>query len=309
MNVKRAGWAFLWMSVMFILASLFVSFFFPYLGIGEMALFSELTLLIPALLLLSKAKVKIPEQLHLKGIRPSTILLVLVYHICCYPLILAMNSFTMAISDNTALDITDQFGDEPFFMMLLFIGFIGPLVEELVFRGIILGGLRTTGRIFSAVALSALLFALAHMNINQFSYTICAGIFWGLLVEATGSLIPSMICHITMNSVSAVLAFFLEENLDEFDQFLESGGMESAMSYVASGFFFLFISIFTTALAMLMLRVISLNEGRTGCFENIFRKKSRAERFGSLFSIPMVIGISISAIVTIFVFITDLTGY
>ncbi|MBQ7584582.1 MAG: CPBP family intramembrane metalloprotease [Lachnospiraceae bacterium] len=306
MNAKRAGWAFLWMVVVFITASILVSALLPDLSIGVTALFSELCLLVPALVQLSKARAQVSEQLHLKGIRLSTALMVLVYHVCCYPVILAMNSFTMAISDNTALDITDQFGDVSFFVMWFFVGLLGPVVEELVFRGIILGGLRTTGRIFSAIVLSALLFGLAHMNINQFSYTLCVGIFWGLLVEATGSIVPSLICHVMMNSVSVMMAFLLEKSYGELDGMMEVSGMESAVSYLATGFFFLFISIFTTMLAMLMLRVISLNEGRTGCFENIFRKKSRAERLGSLFSVPLIAGIAVSGFVTVFVFILNL---
>lgn len=306
MNAKRAGWVFLWMNIAYISASVLVSLFFPELSVGALALLSELSLLIPALCLLSKARVQIPQQLHLKGIRLSTIPMILVYHICCYPVIIAMNALTTAISDNTALDITDQFGGESFFAMWLFIGLIGPVVEEFVFRGIILGGFRTTGRIFTAILLSALLFALAHMNINQFSYTICAGIFWGLLVEATGSIIASMLCHISMNSISVILVFMLDDNLEKIDELMGTGAEESAITYLITGIMFLVISVFTTMLAMLMLKVIALNEGRTGCFENIFRKKSRAERFGSLFSVPLIAGICLSAIMMIYAFVSGL---
>ncbi len=306
MNAKRTGWAFLWMTIVYLAASLVISFFIPYIGIAWTAFLTELCLLLPALIVLSKGRAQIPLQLHLKGIRPTTAILVFVYHICTYPVVIAMNSFTMAISDNTALDITSEFKDESFFYMWLFIGFIGPLVEEFVFRGILLGGLRTTGRIFSAIIVSALLFALAHMNINQFSYTLFAGVFWGLLVEATGSLIPSMLCHITMNSISVILVYVFQEGFEDLDSMLGQTGMESTVSYLVTGFVFLVISVFSTMLAMLMLRVIALNEGRTGCFENIFRKKCRAERYGSLFSVPLIIGISIAAIITIFMFVWEL---
>ncbi len=306
MNVKRAGWAFLLMIIVYILASLIISIAFPEIDISVMAVLSELTLLLPCLFVLSKGRAQIPAQLHLKGIKPTTAVMALVYHICCYPVVIAMNSFTMAVSDNTALDITSDFDNGSFFLMWLFIGLIGPVVEEFVFRGVLLGGLRTTGRIFSAVVLSAVLFALAHMNINQFSYTLFAGIFWGLLVEATGSLIPSILCHVTMNSMSVFFLFLFESSFGDLDEMLADEGMTTAASYIATGIVFLIISIFTTMLALLMLRVIALNEGRTGCFENIFRKKSRAEKFGRLISVPMIIGIVISAAVTILMFIMDL---
>ncbi len=305
MNTKRVGWAYLWMTATFVIASLFVSYFMPYMGISITALLSELCLLIPVLCFLIRGRAQIPAQLKFRGIKPATVLLVLVYHICCYPLVIAMNSFTMVISDNEALDLTAQFQGEPFFLIWLFVGLVGPVVEELIFRGAILGGLRTTGRIFTPILLSALLFGLIHMNVNQFSYTLCMGIFWGLLAEATGSIIPSMICHITMNSVSVILAYLLEDSIGGLEEIIEAGGAGAALSYAATGFTFLFISIFTTMLAMLMLRVISLNEGRTGCFENIFRQKSKAERYGHLFSIPLIIGIAIAAVVTITMLIAD----
>lgn len=305
MNTKRAGWAFLWMTVAFIAASLIVSAFIPYMGVTLTAVISELCLLVPAIYYLSKGRVQLAGQLHLKGIRLSTVLMVLVYHICCYPAVIAMNSFSMAISgENAALDITSDFAGESFFAIWLFVGLVGPVVEELVFRGIILGGLRTTGRILSAIILSALMFGLIHMNINQFSYTIIMGIFWGLLVEATGSIIPSVICHIFTNSTSVLLAYLLDENMGEIDEMLSGSGAVTASSYAVTGTVFLVIAVFTTMLAMLMLRVISLNEGRTGCFDNIFRKKSKAERYGSLFSIPLVVGIIMSAVVTVWVFIS-----
>ncbi len=305
MNTKRAGWVFFWMTVAFLVVSLTMGIAFPNLGIAWSALLSELCLLVPAFIYVSKGKVNLASQLHLKGIRVSTVFLVIVYHICCYPAVIAMNALTLAVSRNEALDITEQFLGESKLAMWLFVGVIGPLVEELIFRGVILGGLRTTGRIFSAIVLSALLFALIHMNLNQFSYTIVMGVYWGLLAEATGSLIPSMVCHVITNSVSVLMTFVSYGSLDELNALLGDVPEESTSVYIITGIVFLVISVFTTALAMLMLKVISLNEGRTGCFENIFRKKMPAEKYGRLFSVPMAAGILISASVMLFTLILD----
>ncbi len=305
MNTKRAGWVFFWMTVAFLVVSLTMGIAFPNLGIAWSALLSELCLLVPAFIYVSKGKVNLASQLHLKGIRVSTVFLVIVYHICCYPAVIAMNALTLAVSRNEALDITEQFLGESKLAMWLFVGVIGPLVEELIFRGVMLGGLRTTGRIFSAIVLSALLFALIHMNLNQFSYTIVMGVYWGLLAEATGSLIPSMVCHVITNSVSVLMTFVSYGSLDELNALLGDVPEESTSVYIITGIVFLVISVFTTALAMLMLKVISLNEGRTGCFENIFRKKMPAEKYGRLFSVPMAAGILISASVMLFTLILD----
>ncbi len=306
MNAKRTGWAYLWMTIAFILASVAVSALFPGLGIGLTAFLSELCLLIPALFFLLQGRTQLTRQLHFRMIKPSTVLLIIVYHICCYPLIIAMNAFTMAISDNAAMELTSQFEGESFIAILLFAGIIGPIVEELVFRGALLSGLRTTGRILTAIILSGFLFGMIHMNLNQFSYAVCMGIFWGLLVEATGSIISSMICHVATNSLSVFMSFLLEDYMGDMDEILAATGSQSAAAYVYTGITFLFISIFTTIGAMLLLRVIALNEGRTGCFENIFRKKSRAECYGRLFSVPLTAGMVISAAVIIFMMISDM---
>ncbi len=302
MTTKRAGWAFLWMTVSFLAASLFAGYFFPYAGIAMTALLSELCLLIPAAFFLAKGRAGLASQLGLRLIKPTTFLMVIVYHICCYPIIIAMNAFTLLFSDNAALDIQAEFTGESYFAIWFFVGLAGPLVEEFVFRGVLLGGLRTTGRILSAIILSAALFGMVHMNINQLSYTFFAGIYWGLLAEATGSLIPSMVCHVLMNSFSVAAMYFYDNSLLELDGIMEQTEQATA-SYLITGCVFLVISVFTTVLAMLMLKVISLNEGNKGCVENIFRKKTRAERFGSLFSIPLVAGMVLSAVVIIWLMV------
>lgn len=294
------------MTIAFLLASVVVSMLFPGLGIGLTAFFSELCLLIPALFFLFQGRAQLTGQLHIRPIKPTTVLIIIAYHLCCYPLIIAMNAFTMAISNNAAMELTSQFKGESFFFIWLFAGLIGPIVEEFVFRGVLLSGLRTTGRILTPIIVSGFLFGLIHMNLNQFSYAVCMGIFWGLLVEATGSIFSSMICHVATNSVSIFLSYLLEDTFEDLDGMLAATGAESAVSYISTGIMFLVLSIFTTIGAILLLRVIALNEGRTGCFENIFRKKNRAERYGRLVSVPLIAGMVLSAVIIIFMMVSDL---
>ncbi len=303
MTTKRAGWAFMWMAFAFLGTSVITSFFFGNIDIMIAALFSELCLLIPACCCLFKGRAGLKRQLHLKGVsKLSTLILSLVYLICCYPLVISMNAFTMSITSNEAQSITDEFAGVSPFLVWFIVGFIGPVVEEIVFRGMILGGLRSTGRILSAIVLSGFLFGLMHLNLNQFSYTVIMGIFWGLLVEASGSILTSMICHISMNSLSVIMVYAIGDSFDEVSVLLgESEEAVTSMQFVGAGIMFLIIGIGFAALAMLILKAIALNEGRTGCVENIFRKKIRAEKYGHLFSVPLIIGM----ILTVAVIITD----
>ncbi|MBQ1880792.1 MAG: CPBP family intramembrane metalloprotease [Lachnospiraceae bacterium] len=307
MNTKRAGWAYMWMVIFYIVASLVMSFLFEEANTLLAALLTELILIVPVVYYVSRSRAGLREQLHLKGIKPSTVVLSLVYLMCCYPMVLSMNAFSMAVSgNNEAMDITGEFMGLPAFIVWLIIGFVGPVVEELAFRGAIMGGLLSTGRIFTPALLSGLLFGLMHMNLNQFSYTFCVGVMWGLLVEASGSILTSMICHVTMNSISVIMVFALGDSMQELEELVGQGGAEvSAAQYISVGMVFLMIGIGFTALALLLLRVIALNEGRTGCFENIFRRKRRGERYGSLFSVPLVVGMILSFAMIVFTLVLE----
>jgi membrane protease YdiL (CAAX protease family) len=72
---------------------------------------------------------------------------------------------------------------------------IAPVMEELLFRGIILRGFLARYRPGTAIAVSALLFALVHLNPYQFVAALITGVIFGWLFVRTGSLRPCIIGH------------------------------------------------------------------------------------------------------------------
>jgi membrane protease YdiL (CAAX protease family) len=81
----------------------------------------------------------------------------------------------------------------------------GPTIEEICFRGIVLGGLlKTRCRPWLAILISALLFALLHGLGANFVTAMLFGILVGWLYWRTGSIIPGIIIHITNNSLTAI---------------------------------------------------------------------------------------------------------
>ena len=81
----------------------------------------------------------------------------------------------------------------------------GPTIEEICFRGVVLGGLlKTRCRPWLAIFISALLFALLHGLGANFVTAILFGILVGWLYWHTGSIIPGLIIHITNNSLTAI---------------------------------------------------------------------------------------------------------
>ena len=82
---------------------------------------------------------------------------------------------------------------------------MGPIIEEIGFRGIFLGGLlKTRCRPWIAILISALIFALFHGFGAQFVTALLFGILVGWLYWRTGSIIPSIIIHIANNSLTAI---------------------------------------------------------------------------------------------------------
>ena len=74
-----------------------------------------------------------------------------------------------------------------------------PLFKEILFRGVILGGLlahRTPAR---AIVWSAVLFAIVHIDPWQFPAAFLLGIVFAWIVVQTGSLLPAIIGHALNN--------------------------------------------------------------------------------------------------------------
>lgn len=84
---------------------------------------------------------------------------------------------------------------------------LGPIIEELFFRGYLLNKWGAKFGVGKAVIISSLLFAILHFNfILLFPYFI-AGIFYSLVYLKTKKLIVPIILHSVSNFASAVLVF------------------------------------------------------------------------------------------------------
>lgn len=80
------------------------------------------------------------------------------------------------------------------------------LVEELVFRGWILGALQPFGE-RRALLLSALIFGLIHGNLTQVPFAFILGLLFGYIFLRTGRLWPGIVLHFLNNAMSVVLEY------------------------------------------------------------------------------------------------------
>lgn len=77
---------------------------------------------------------------------------------------------------------------------------LAPVLEEMLFRGLILRGLLTRYPPSTAIVHSAALFGLAHFNIYQFFVAFSTGIVLGLAWQRTRSLWPCVLLHAGFNA-------------------------------------------------------------------------------------------------------------
>lgn len=84
-------------------------------------------------------------------------------------------------------------------IMLFYAFLFGPLAEEVVFRGVIMNGLRPYGKIF-AIVTSALLFGFMHGSLVQGLFGFLTGLVLGYVAMEYG-LVWSLVLHIFNNGV------------------------------------------------------------------------------------------------------------
>lgn len=93
---------------------------------------------------------------------------------------------------------------------------VAPVLEEMLFRGVILRSFLYQYSRWTAILTSALLFGLAHLNVYQFAAGLLMGTVLGWLYERTRSLWPSILLHGAYNI--AVTAIYYAANDGELAQ-------------------------------------------------------------------------------------------
>ena len=105
---------------------------------------------------------------------------------------------------------------------------VAPIIEEMLFRGIILEGLAKHYRLTTAVLVSSILFALVHLPVGVI---VALNIFLLALFLAwvrleSGSLMLCVICHATFNAIPFVTMRILKVDIPGFTTTAGSNGVQ-----------------------------------------------------------------------------------
>jgi membrane protease YdiL (CAAX protease family) len=92
-----------------------------------------------------------------------------------------------------------------FWGSFLKVAVVAPIIEETLFRGIIMHGLMRNYKKWYAILLSGILFSIFHLNPWQMTYTFFLGLFLGWLMIRTRSLPLCIIAH-SINNIIVLLS-------------------------------------------------------------------------------------------------------
>ena len=109
---------------------------------------------------------------------------------------------------------SDYFRDRTYVISVLIAAVVAaPIVEEVVFRAVILRGLRSRMRSSPAIVVQGVVFGAAHFvpslgfgNIGLLVVLSTVGIVLGVAVEKLGRIVPAMIAHALLNAIALTIA-------------------------------------------------------------------------------------------------------
>ena len=134
-------------------------------------------------------------------------------------ILLQVGLFSLSELNTWFIEFLARFGYQPtaihlpsldgagLFGVLIAVALLPAVFEEIVFRGILLDGLRSFGRV-GAILLCGGLFALYHQSPMQTLYQFCCGIAFALVAVRAGSVLPTVLAHFLNNALIIILTKF-----------------------------------------------------------------------------------------------------
>ena len=136
--------------------------------------------------------------------------------------------------DNFLEVMKQMTGEGPFWSTFLVTAIFAAVFEEWMCRGVVLRGLLAKMKPGWAIVVSALFFALIHMNPWQALNAFIIGLVMGYVYYKTGSLLLTMLIHFVNNGTAVVAGQFA--GVDDSEYLIESMPMGAYIAVVILGF-------------------------------------------------------------------------
>ena len=204
------------------LVTVLISVIVPFLPLDFVAenpvagvIFSQVILAFPAVVYMLVKRLPYAETVRFKKMKFTDMLLAVLFGILVQPVVTLINAISMVFSKNvTGVSIFNIAERVPLLVGLLLVAVLPAVLEETVYRGVFYNEYSKVN-LWKAALLSGVMFGVMHGNINQFCYAAVLGIVFALLIEATGSIVSTMLVHFWTNA-SSVVVLYLYPKLYDF---------------------------------------------------------------------------------------------
>ncbi len=227
----------------------------------EMILIQFITFGIPTIIYFFITKENPKQVLSIRPISILNILIIIGISIFVQPFMNVLSGITSLFFENNAENIINGTINLPLWVTLLSTALTPAIFEEIVFRGIVFNGYKTTS-IVKACFMCGLFFGITHMNIQQFSYTIVMGILFAFLVYKTKSIFASMISHFTINGTQVVMSSLA--STIRTNQAVETSLAISTSERIIAILVLLFIALIVSPIFVLLIKAfLKVNKNNT----------------------------------------------
>ena len=227
----------------------------------------EIGILLPAIIYTKMKKESLIDSFGFRKIRPKTILLTVGLTLLSLPPFWCANVLSQLFVPNTAVESASEMTSGSLLCSFFVVVIAASICEEIALRGFCFNRLKKVTYLLTATCISALMFGIIHLNINQMCYTIVLGIIFALSNHASGSIWTSIIMHSIINSLGFIILLLGEMAANTAGMDLaEAIEMERTQdnSMLITGLVLLAISIIFVPLIKRVLRKIAVSENNPG---------------------------------------------
>lgn len=294
-EASSLGWLFLITMLVHVLCSLALNVLEQKgitFSIEASLIISELTVLVPSVIYVLVKKLSLSGDLGFRRIRIGTVLMSVLMTILVGPVAAFFNVLSQLFVSNTMVQMTDSLLEGSNVVVWLIGSVFGPFCEEFMCRGVFDNRYSLITSPLRAGLISALYFALAHLNLNQAAYAFVLGVIFSVINKAAGSLYPSMIIHMCINGWNLLLIMIMSALYDNsgYGQDLAQAaeairGSDTIYIMVA---FTLVGAIICSLILIPFIVFVSKHENRYEAFREMFRgshTKGRWLTFSSVLAI------------------------
>lgn len=177
---------------------------FPMSAIFQLILNQTLLFGIPSFIFLKIFKSDIKSTLSINPLGLKNAVIIIVISIFIQPFMLLLSALSTLIFPNT---VVDAILSQPIEVVIIGMALTPAIFEELAFRGIIYGTLKSTNTFVKSALISGLFFGIMHFNGQQFLYAFFSGVLFCYIVKRTNSIFSTVLMHFTINASQGILAF------------------------------------------------------------------------------------------------------